>query len=54
MLLSGYIKLKYKHVAFKHWSAKSNHMAFNLHGAYLPTYLPCKVNNFVHNAWNAH
>jgi hypothetical protein len=38
MLHSGYVKLKSKHVAFKHWPPKSNHMTFNLHGAYLFTY----------------
>ncbi len=39
MLPNGYVKLKYKHVAFKHWPPKSTHATFNLHGAYLLTYL---------------
>jgi hypothetical protein len=40
MLPCGYVKLKYKHVAFKHSAPKLSHIAFNLHGGYLPTYLP--------------
>jgi len=39
MLPSGYIKLKYKHVAFRHWPPKLSYVAFNLYGGYLPTYL---------------
>jgi hypothetical protein len=40
-LLSDYIKIKYKHVAFRHWPPKLNqYVAFHLHGGYLPTYLP--------------
>jgi hypothetical protein len=50
MLLSGYFKLKYKHVTFKHWPPKLSHVTFNLHIGYLPTYLPSKVVNLVHNA----
>jgi hypothetical protein len=39
MLPNGYVKLKYKHVACRHWPPKLNDVAFNLHGGYLPTYL---------------
>jgi hypothetical protein len=35
-LLSDY-KLKYKHVAFKHWPPTLGHVALKLHGGYLPT-----------------
>jgi hypothetical protein len=38
MLHGGYIKLKYKHVAFRHWPPKLSHLTFNLHGGYLRTY----------------
>jgi hypothetical protein len=41
MLPNGYIKIKYKHVAFKHWTPKLNDVAFNFYGGYLPIYLPC-------------
>jgi hypothetical protein len=34
---NGY-KLKYKHLAFKHWSPKLSRVAFKLYGGYnLPT-----------------
>jgi hypothetical protein len=36
MLLSGYVKLKYKQVGFRHWPPKLSHVAFNLH---IPTYV---------------
>ncbi len=39
MLPNGYIKLKYKHVAFRHWPPELRYVAFNLYGGYLPTYL---------------
>ncbi len=41
-------------MAFKHWPPMLNHVAFNLHGGYLFTYLPCKVVNLVHNVQNHH
>jgi hypothetical protein len=37
MYLPSDYKLKYKHVAFKHWPLKFGHMAFKLHGGYQPT-----------------
>jgi hypothetical protein len=37
MLPSGYVKLNYKQVGFRHWPPKLSHVAFNLHGGYLPT-----------------
>jgi hypothetical protein len=52
MLFSGYVKLKYRHVAFRYWPL--SHVEFNLHDGYLPTYLHCKMVNLVHNAWNDH
>jgi hypothetical protein len=52
MLPSGYDKLKYRHVVVKYWPL--SHVEFNLHDGYLPTYLPCKMVNLVHNAWNDH
>jgi hypothetical protein len=35
-LPNGY-KFKYEHVEFKYWPLKLGHMAFKLHGGYIPT-----------------
>jgi hypothetical protein len=47
MLPNGYIKFKYRHVAFRHWPPKLSHVAFNLHSGYLLTCLLCKVVNLM-------
>ncbi len=46
MLPNGYVKFKYKHVAFRHWPTKLKQFKW-----WLPTYLPCKMVNLPHNAY---
>jgi len=37
MYLPSDYKFKYEHVGFRHWPPKLIHVAFKLHGGYLPT-----------------